>query len=146
MGQPQPGLSDLHRVLWDPPQPGHPPLQGALSGPGRLARGAHSSAGCHWQPHGQQHLGELHPGPGQAHGRLLPVSTGALTLHRLGSHSGSCSNLRCVWGFVHACAAGLILTQTLILRCVSQVMKGILKLCVEHINISTATRCGKSLT
>lgn len=67
LGQSQPGRADLHRVLGDPSEPGDSPVSRSVAGPGRLARGAHTSPGCHRKPHGQQHLGELHPGQDQTH-------------------------------------------------------------------------------
>jgi len=73
LGQPEPGRLDLHRVLGDPPQPGHPPVPRALPRPGRLATGADAGAHLHRQRHRQQHLGEEPAGPLQAHPRVVPV-------------------------------------------------------------------------
>lgn len=82
VGQSEPGCADLHRVLGDPSKPGDSPVSGALAGSGRPARRAHASPGCHRKPHGQQHLGELHPGQNQTHTQCNPVSSAHHRLFR----------------------------------------------------------------
>lgn len=47
----------MHRVLWDPQKPGHPPVQGPLPGPGRLAGGAEHGDDGHRERDGQQRVG-----------------------------------------------------------------------------------------
>lgn len=64
----------MHRVLWDPPEPGHPPVPRALPGPGRLAGGAQHGDDSHRQHHGQQRLGGRSGGLHQAGERQHQVS------------------------------------------------------------------------
>lgn len=47
----------MHRVLWDPQKLGHPPVQGPLLGPGRLAGGAQHGYDGHRERDGQQCVG-----------------------------------------------------------------------------------------
>lgn len=47
----------MHRVLWDPQKLGHPPVQGPLPGPGRLAGGAQHGYDGHREHDGQQRVG-----------------------------------------------------------------------------------------
>lgn len=57
LGQSESRRPDVHRVLWDPQKLGHPPVPGALPGPGRLAGGAQHGDDGHRERHGQQRVG-----------------------------------------------------------------------------------------
>lgn len=74
LGQSQPGCVDVHRVLRDPPEPGHAPVPRPLARPGRLAGGAQHGDDSHWQHHGQQRLGGRLGGLQQAGQRQHQVS------------------------------------------------------------------------
>lgn len=62
LGESEPRSPDLHRVFGDPPEPGHPPVQGPVSGPGRVAAGAHQGDDGHRQRARQQRVGGEHAG------------------------------------------------------------------------------------
>lgn len=63
----------MHRVLRDPPEPGHALIPRPLAGPGRLAGGAQHGDDSHRQHHGQQRLGGSLGGLQQAGQRLHQV-------------------------------------------------------------------------
>ena len=67
LGQSESRGSDLHRVLGDPQEPGHPSVKSSLPGPGRVAAGAHQSDDSHWQRARQQCVGGQHARTTQTH-------------------------------------------------------------------------------
>lgn len=73
LGESEPRGPDLHRVLGHPQEPGHPPVQGSLSGPGRVATGAHQGHVGYRQRARQQRVGGQRPGTPQTWTRRQQV-------------------------------------------------------------------------
>lgn len=73
LGESEPRGPDLHRVFGHPQEPWHPPVQGSISGPGRVAAGAHQGHVGHRQRARQQRVGGQHPGAAQTWTRRQQV-------------------------------------------------------------------------
>lgn len=80
LGKSEPRGPDLHRVLGHPQEPGHPSVQGPISGPGRVASGAHQGHDGHRQRARQQRVGGQHPGTPQTWTRRQQVGHTHLNL------------------------------------------------------------------